>query len=313
MYNNRNKTNYIRRSAGQPDQEKEEKLRRAELELLSLLAESDELSWAIQMALLKIMETTVFPSGAIRLVDGENYSYIVQESLVQESLPDNFCWRTVPENEETRTGQCFLEQAVDDKSEFIYKSNYGTILSGKSAELGVGKLDSSSDFICRKCLLAGFQTIIAVPLKAGHEMVGILYLHDQQADKLERQTLMYLESVAQSIAYVIKNLQSRQELQASYEKIHSLSVKLLHAYEEERSRLARELHDEIGQALTAVKLNLQLLDKKFTKELLALEGMLKESIDLLNEMVRNVRVKLFPCVRLLLRITGWWRCCTIWS
>ncbi len=47
------------------------------------------------------------------------------------------------------------------------------------------------------------------------------------------------------------------ELRQSRERLRRLSARLIEAQEAERRHLARELHDEIGQALTAVKINLQ--------------------------------------------------------
>jgi signal transduction histidine kinase len=48
-----------------------------------------------------------------------------------------------------------------------------------------------------------------------------------------------------------------QEIHASRERLAALSMRLLATQESERRTIARELHDEIGQALTAVSVNLQ--------------------------------------------------------
>ena len=74
------------------------------------------------------------------------------------------------------------------------------------------------------------------------------------------------------------------------------AARMLGAIEEERARLARELHDELGQALTAVKLDIQLLNEIFPENK-SPEGHLKQSIDLIDytiELVRRLSVSLRP-------------------
>ncbi|OAI52102.1 hypothetical protein AYO46_06575 [Betaproteobacteria bacterium SCGC AG-212-J23] len=48
-----------------------------------------------------------------------------------------------------------------------------------------------------------------------------------------------------------------RELEHSHERLRALSRRLLEVQEEERGRLARDLHDDIGQALTALKIQLE--------------------------------------------------------
>ena len=51
-----------------------------------------------------------------------------------------------------------------------------------------------------------------------------------------------------------------RELELSHERLRALSRRLLEVQEEERGRLARDLHDDIGQVLTALKIQLGSLD-----------------------------------------------------
>ncbi|MFY9552910.1 MAG: PAS domain-containing protein, partial [Thermoanaerobaculia bacterium] len=53
-----------------------------------------------------------------------------------------------------------------------------------------------------------------------------------------------------------------EELRTSRERLRRLSRRLIEAQETERGHIARELHDEIGQALTAVKMSLQAAVRK---------------------------------------------------
>jgi PAS domain S-box-containing protein len=50
-----------------------------------------------------------------------------------------------------------------------------------------------------------------------------------------------------------------RELELSHERLRALSRRLLEIQEEERGRLARDLHDDIGQALTALKIQVESL------------------------------------------------------
>src|SRR6478609_9163233 len=58
---------------------------------------------------------------------------------------------------------------------------------------------------------------------------------------------------------------AQQQLRESYEQLRSLSVHLQSVREEERTRIAREVHDELGQALTGLKLQLTWLAGRLPK------------------------------------------------
>lgn len=54
------------------------------------------------------------------------------------------------------------------------------------------------------------------------------------------------------------------QLQQANQRLQQLSQRMMEVQEAERAALARELHDEIGQALTAIKLNAQWLARRTT-------------------------------------------------
>jgi signal transduction histidine kinase len=71
------------------------------------------------------------------------------------------------------------------------------------------------------------------------------------------------------------------------ENVRILSNRILRVQEEERKRISRELHDEVGQALTAVKMDIGLalrgdLDSRT-------RGALEEARDLSENILRSVR------------------------
>jgi PAS domain S-box-containing protein len=88
---------------------------------------------------------------------------------------------------------------------------------------------------------------------------------------------------------------ANDELRESRERLQALSRQLLEVQEQERRRIARELHDEIGQALTGIKLNLNALQQSMRSDA-DLETW-KDTVGIVNqtlEQVRNLSLDLRP-------------------
>jgi|GEM_PF-3091788 len=97
--------------------------------------------------------------------------------------------------------------------------------------------------------------------------------------------LLYLRTLE------IERASAEEELTENYKEIRRLSRKILNAYEEERLRLARELHDELGMSFSTVKLNLQLLKKNLPEKETDLQQKFTDLITLVDDTVAQVRSK----------------------
>ena len=90
---------------------------------------------------------------------------------------------------------------------------------------------------------------------------------------------------------------AQEQLRESHEQLRALSVYLQHVREEERTRIAREVHDELGQALTSCKLDLSLLANKLPGNLSPLKEKAKAlsaHIDATIQTVRRIATELRP-------------------
>lgn len=95
--------------------------------------------------------------------------------------------------------------------------------------------------------------------------------------------LIYQNDIPIGIQGTARDVTERRRAQ---EALEQFSRRLISAQEEERQRIARELHDEIGQALTAVRLNLKALQSSCrTPESLPY---IEENINVVDEAVRLV-------------------------
>lgn len=111
--------------------------------------------------------------------------------------------------------------------------------------------------------IPGFEaphTRMGVPLIVQDEVIGFILL-------VKRETSFYTQKhIDRMVAFT--NYVSSAYLNAQlFERQRKLLRQIVAAQEEERQRVARELHDEAGQALTAVSLNLQLLRNELADDL----------------------------------------------
>ena len=82
---------------------------------------------------------------------------------------------------------------------------------------------------------------------------------------------------------------AEEKLKQSYAEIRMLSKHLQKIREEERTHIAREIHDELGQQLTVLKMDASWLHKKLASTDPAIYEKLKNLRDLLDTTVKSVR------------------------
>jgi PAS domain S-box-containing protein len=86
-----------------------------------------------------------------------------------------------------------------------------------------------------------------------------------------------------------------KEARAMEENMRLLSSRVLTVQEEERKHISRELHDEIGQALTAVNVSIAMLrshgasDEAFRRKVDTAQQLLEHSMDLVHQFARELR------------------------
>lgn len=109
------------------------------------------------------------------------------------------------------------------------------------------------------------------------------------------------EAGTQGVAFVVdisQRKRAEEDLLHSQQLLRALSARLQNVREEERKHLSREIHDELGQGLTALKLDLMWLERRLPQDpalRAKLEGVMR-SLDGLVESVRAIATELRPGV-----------------
>jgi len=103
------------------------------------------------------------------------------------------------------------------------------------------------------------RTLISVPLLSNGEFIGNLNVASINELHLPSQEdLALLNALADQASIAISKARLFEQVSESRKRLQVLSDKLVEIQEAERRNLARELHDQIGQMLTSLRLNLDL-------------------------------------------------------
>jgi two-component system sensor histidine kinase UhpB len=84
-------------------------------------------------------------------------------------------------------------------------------------------------------------------------------------------------------------IKSEKELKSSREQLRNLAAHLQNAREQERTSVAREIHDELGQILTALKIDLSWVNKRLRKDQDTLLGKTESMDRIIDSTIKTVK------------------------
>lgn len=134
-----------------------------------------------------------------------------------------------------------------------------------------------------------------VPLQVKGEPVGVLSVVGH--GEIDSENLGLLEAIGRQVGVGIENARLWEEVQQKEAIRRELLHRLMTAQEEERRRIARELHDEAGQALTSLLISLRLMENATSlEEVRSLIAGMREVVSQTLDEIHNLAVELRPSV-----------------
>lgn len=136
---------------------------------------------------------------------------------------------------------------------------------------------------------------ITIPITARNIQFGVILLHAPSLTALDEESEAMLSSFGVQISEIVANAWFQIKLREKEAARQMLLESLVTAQEDERNRLARELHDQAGQTLTNLLIRLKAIENQTeeteTKERLgATQQIVSETI----EQIRDLSYRLRP-------------------
>lgn len=142
----------------------------------------------------------------------------------------------------------------------------------------------------QKLYVEGLRSVITVPMGYRGELLGILTLGSNEVDGLGAEYLPVAKEIADSVATMVHQADLLESLSLRQEQLRILMRRLSEAEEAQRRSLARILHNQIGQSLTALGLNLNVVKSQLDAETAAMvDERLDDSLNLVGEMADHIR------------------------
>ena len=141
----------------------------------------------------------------------------------------------------------------------------------------------------------GYASALGLPLRDVNTF-GALTIYAREPDAFNDEEITLLMGLANDLAYGITALRARAEqrradkaLKESERELRLLTAQLLSIQEEERRRVARELHDELGQALTVLKIHLVGLEEMLSPNQQEQKESCEHMLSYIDTVIENVR------------------------
>jgi len=137
-----------------------------------------------------------------------------------------------------------------------------------------------------------------IPIKAQDKVLGELALYNRSPYQRQAQEIHLLTTIGYEMGMGIANARLFEAVEQQSHQLRTLGMRLVEAEEAERRRLARALHDQVGQSLTAMGINLDiirtLLPEDIPGELVSRLDDMRGLVSRTSKRVRQVMVDLRP-------------------
>lgn len=254
--------------AGTPAEQREaaDRLLRTQRDLLLAVSAVHDLQTTLRLCLEAALEATGMECGGLYLTDGEGGLQLAPSIGLSED---------------------FVAAVSRLPAE---RPNTRMVMTGEPAYLRREQLDAIPAAAERR---EGLRALGVIPIRHGGSIIGSLNVASRRIDEVPPLARPALEAIGSAASMLIARAQADDALKTSARDLQVLSRQLLAVQEAERRRLARELHDGVGQQLAGLAARLEAARRSQGPDLpAAVDAALAicaETIDMIGDLSRELR------------------------
>jgi PAS domain S-box-containing protein len=139
----------------------------------------------------------------------------------------------------------------------------------------------------QQAIAEGIRATLLAPVMIQNRLLGHLSLATTRPNPFRDEHIEIAGEIANQLAIAFQNARLLEAIQVSNHNLQTLSARLVDAQESERRHIAHELHDEVGQTLTALSLMLKRLSRQADSAETAPE--LSDALALVSDLTKRIR------------------------
>jgi signal transduction histidine kinase len=243
--------------------------------VITTVSQSLDQDHILKEAIKKILAVMEIEAGFVYLLDDKTGQLITD---IQKGLSP----KHIIEDIRFEPGESLFKKIVQSKEPLVINdiaenSEFGSIIEKKIT----------------------IRSSVSVPIRSHNEILGVMCLSSHVPERFSYEMIPLISAMGDAIGVAINNARAAGSLRDSKEIRDHLLEELISAQEDERRRIARELHDEASQFLAALTLNLEsitgVLPQKYKDVKTKLDDLKKKAIETIGS-IRTLALELRPSV-----------------
>jgi signal transduction histidine kinase len=170
-----------------------------------------------------------------------------------------------------KADQAHLYLMSEDGAEFTCRASYGTQSHGPAPFAGTSKHlatarsiqpgESTIHLVLDSSWIGNFATCWSVPMKSRGRVAGVMQFSFVRSYEWLPREEELLTAAAERCMMAAEKARMMEDLSEQQRQIRGLAENMMRVEEAERRRISRELHDQTGQDLLWIRLQLEMLEK----------------------------------------------------